>query len=417
MVEPTVDRALNLAMAEPKGPVYLTLPREVLAAPIENFSYTTPGRHAIPTPPFPDLNAIDRAADMIAKAENPLIITAQCGRDEGDVAKLAALADRFAIPVVQRKNRYVSLPSNHPMHLGYAPEPFFDSADLIIVLDCDVPWIPNKKSPKPDAQIVHIGPDPIFASYPLRGFPADLAITSVLSAALPALDQALASRVKAARDRIDSRRKRVAERRAQQRERWQGVLDKAKDDAPLHPAWITHCLDQVKDKDAIIIKESPLSPEHMEFNIPGTYYFVGAAGALGWGLGTALGIKQAAPERQVICTVGDGAYMFGNPIPAHYVSKAENLPILTLVFNNEMWGAVKRNTREVYPDGYAAKSNREPLTYFESGTAFEKAVEVADGYGERVDKAADLPKALDRALNVMARDNRQALLNIICRGP
>jgi acetolactate synthase I/II/III large subunit len=123
------------------------------------------------------------------------------------------------------------------------------------------------------------------------------------------------------------------------------------------------------------------------------------------------------PDRQVICTVGDGAYMFGNPVPAHYVSKAENLPILTLVFNNEMWGAVKRNTREVYPDGYAAKSNREPLTYFESGTHFEKAVEVADGYGERVDSAAELPKALDRALNAMAKDNRQALLNIICRGP
>src|SRR6185312_11417257 len=417
VVETTVDRALNLAMAEPRGPVYLTLPREVLAAPIKDFAYASPGRHAVPSAPFPDTAALDRAAEMIAAAENPLIITAQCGRDEGDVAKLASLAERFAIPVVQRKPRYMCLPTDHPMHLGYVPEPFFDQADLIIVLDCDVPWIPNKKAPKADTKIVHIGPDPIFASYPLRGFAADLAITGILSAALPLLEQALASREKGAKDRIDARRKRLATRRAEQREKWQAVLQKSKDDVPLHPSWITHCIDRVKDKNAIVIKESPITPEHLSFSEPGTFFFVGAAGALGWGLGTALGVKAAVPDRQVICTVGDGAYMFGNPVPAHYVSKAENLPILTLVFNNEMWGAVKRNTREVYPDGYAAKSNREPLTYFESGTHFEKAVEVADGYGERVDSAAELPKALDRALNAMAKDNRQALLNIICRGP
>jgi acetolactate synthase-1/2/3 large subunit len=104
-------------------------------------------------------------------------------------------------------------------------------------------------------------------------------------------------------------------------------------------------------------------------------------------------------------------------LPAHYVAKAEKLPILTVVFNNEMWGAVKRNTREVYPDGFAARSNREPLTYFEPGTRFEKAVETADGYGERVEDPAEMPAAIERALTAVTRDKRQALLNVICRGP
>jgi acetolactate synthase-1/2/3 large subunit len=156
--------------------------------------------------------------------------------------------------------------------------------------------------------------------------------------------------------------------------------------------------------------------EHMTFEQPGTMFNVGAAGALGWGLGTGLGVKMASPDRNVIVTVGDGSYMFGNPVAAHYVAKAEKLPILTVVCNNEMWGAVKRNTREVYPTGYAAKSNREPLTYFEPGSRFEKTVEVADGYGERVEKPADLPHALDRAMKAIS-DGRQALLNVICRGP
>jgi acetolactate synthase-1/2/3 large subunit len=173
----------------------------------------------------------------------------------------------------------------------------------------------------------------------------------------------------------------------------------------------------VKGEDAIIVKESPLAWEHMTFSRPATFFNVGAAGALGWGLGTSLGLKAAAPDKLVICTVGDGAYMFGNPIPAHYVAKAEGLPILTVIFNNQMWGAVKRNTREVYPQGYAARSNREPLTYFDAEMRFEKAVEAADGYGERVSDPAQLPKAIERALGAVVRDKRQALLNVICRGP
>jgi acetolactate synthase I/II/III large subunit len=417
VLEATVDRALNVAMNEPKGPVYLTLPREVLAAPVNGYAYASPSRHRTPSPPFPDTRAIDEAADIIAKAENPLIITANAGRNTDDVAKLAALAECFAIPVSQRKPRYVCLPTDHPMHLGFNPDPFLDAADVIVVIDCDVPWIPGKKAPNPDCKVIHLGADPLFEKYPLRGFTADLAITGVLGATLPLLAEALQSRAAGARERIDARRKRVAERRAHQRGRWREQLEAAKNGAPMHPVWVSHCLDQAKGRDGIVIKESPVSLEHLNFSKPGTFFSVGAAGGLGWGLGTALGLKAAVPDELVICTVGDGAYMFGNPLPAHYVAKAEKLPILTVVFNNEMWGAVKRNTREVYPDGFAARSNREPLTYFEPGTRFEKAVEAVDGYGERVEDPDEMPAAIDRALTAITRDKRQALLNVICRGP
>ena len=416
VLESTVDRALNVAMSEPTGPIYLTLPREVLAAPIENFQYTSPSRHRHPSAPHPDRNAVDEAADMLAKAENPLIITSSYGKVESDVAKLAGLAERFAIPVTLRKPRYMAMATDHPMHLGFEPDGFLQKADVIVVLECDVPWIPNKKAPNPDCKIIHIGTDPLFNSYPLRGFPCDLAITGIPGATISALAEALGEREKGAKARIDARRARLATERSGQRDKWKAVLEKSKNETPMHPAWITHCLDQVKGQDAIVIKESPLTFEHATYSKPGTFFSSGAAGALGWGLGTALGVKAAAPDKLVIATCGDGAYMFGNPIPAHYVSKAEKLPILTMVFNNEMWGAVKRNTREVYPDGYAARSNREPLTYFEPGARFEKAVEVVDGYGEKVENPADMPKALERALKAIS-DGRQALLNIICRGP
>jgi len=413
VLESAVDRALNIAMTEPHGSVYMTLPRETLAAPIENFQYTSPSRHATPSPPFPDLNAIDRAADMLAGAENPIIITRSAGRMEADVAKLAALAERFAIPVFERKHSYMSMPANSPMHLGGNPEAYFDTADVIVVLEADVPWVPKHKAPRPEAKIIHIGADPIFANYPLRGFPCDLAISGIVGATLPALTEALAAREKSAASRIEARRKRLAEAREKRNANIAANLEKIRNASPIHPAWINHCINQVKGDDGIVVKEALTPSTHLNFTKPGTFFSLGQGGALGWSLGTALGMKAAVPDKLVICAVGDGSYMFGNPIPAHYVGKAEKLPTLTVIYNNEMWNAVRRNTRDVYPDGYAARSNREPLTYFEPGTRYEKAIETVGGYGEGVEDAAALPKALDRALDSVA-SGQQALLNVLC---
>jgi acetolactate synthase-1/2/3 large subunit len=412
VLESAIDRALNIAMTEPRGPVYMTLPREVLAAPLDNFRYASPSRHKTPSPPFPDLSAVDEAADWIANADYPLIVTSGAGAIPSDVAKLSEFADRFAIPVVQRKNRYMCLANDHPMNIGFDPDAHLDEADVVIVLECDVPWIPKKKAPKPDAKIIHIGADPIFANYPLRGFPCDLAISGVIGATIPALGQALIAREKRAPSRIDARRERIAATREKMLARLAEKLAKARAASPIHPAWINRCIDEAKDDSTIVLKEALTPADGLSFTKAGTYYSLGQGGALGWSLGTALGIKAAAPDKLVITAVGDGSYMFGNPLAAHYVAKAEKWPTLTVVYNNEMWNAVRRNTREVYPDGYAARSNREPLTYFEPGTHYEKTIEAFEGHGETVTEAADLPKALDRALNAVGQ-GRQALLNVV----
>jgi acetolactate synthase I/II/III large subunit len=412
VLESAIDRALNIAMAEPRGPVYMTLPREVLAAPLENFRYASPSRHATPSPPYPDPNAVDEAAELIANADYPLIITSSAGAFPSDVAKLAELSERFAIPVVQRKNRYMCMADDHPMNIGFDPDAHLESADVVIVLECDVPWIPKKKAPRADAKIIHLGADPIFASYPLRGFACDLAISGVIGATLTALGQALASREKRAASKIEARRKRIALTHQKMKARLLERLEKQRVASPIHPAWINHCISQVKGDDTIVLKEALTPSEHLNFSKPGTYYSLGQGGALGWSLGTALGLKAGAPDKLVITAVGDGSYMFGNPLAAHYVAKAEKWPTLTVVYNNEMWNAVRRNTRDVYPDGYAARSNREPLTYFEPGTHYEKTIEAFDGYGETVNLAAELPAALKRALNAVAK-GQQALLNVV----
>ncbi len=107
-LETVVDRALAVATSEPKGPIYLSLPREVLAEPLPGFAYDMPSRRIAAAPPGPDLGAIDEAARILAAAENPLIITASAGREPAAVAALADLAERFAIPVVQHRPRHLS---------------------------------------------------------------------------------------------------------------------------------------------------------------------------------------------------------------------------------------------------------------------------------------------------------------------
>jgi acetolactate synthase-1/2/3 large subunit len=416
VLETTVDRAIGIANAEPAGPVCLRLPREVLARPADGLTYSSPSRRKAPSPSFPNPEAIDQAADILAKAENPMIITSSSGRNAAEVAALARLADLFAIPVYQRKPRYMALPSDHPMHLGYDPDFRLQEADAIVVLECDVPWLPNKKSPKGDCQIIQIAMDSAYSAYPIRGFAGDVSISGSTAASVNALADALEEKAGKAADRINDRRKRLAIARSAQREKWQSLLAQARGETPMHPAWISHCINQVKGSDGIVMRDGPVVFEQMTFNEPGTLFSVGAAGALGWSLGAALGAKMASPDKNVIAVVGDGAYIFGNPLAAHYVAKAEKLPILTVVCNNEMWGAVKRSTRDVYPSGYAAKSNREPLTYFEQGSSrYEKTVEVAGGYGEQVVDPAELPKALERAMKAIS-NGQQALLNVICKG-
>src|SRR5215208_4691017 len=137
-LETVIDRALTIATSPPEGPVYLSLPREVLAAPLPDFAYDSPARRAAASPPAPDEGAV--AARMLAAAQLPLIITADAGRDRAAVPALAEFAERFAIPVGEHRQRHLSLPADHPCHLGYNPAALIDEADAILVIDCDVPW-------------------------------------------------------------------------------------------------------------------------------------------------------------------------------------------------------------------------------------------------------------------------------------
>jgi acetolactate synthase-1/2/3 large subunit len=413
-LETVIDRALTIATTQPAGPVYLSLPREVLAAPLPGFAYDMPARRVAAAPAAPDKGAIDEAARILAAANHPLIVTASAGRDPAAVAALGDFAQRFAIPVVEHRPRHLSLPSDHPCHLGYDATPYLDGADAILVLECDVPWIPSLKAPQPECKVIHIGVDPLFSRYPIRGFPCDLAVTGAAASALPELGAALDRVV--ADTALSQRRRRVGEFRETLVAGWQKTRESVATLRPIHMAWASACIADVKPEDAILVNEYTLMPEHCGSTLPATYFGSSTASGLGWGGGAALGAKLAAPDRLVIAVLGDGSHIFGNPVALHHASAVHKLPVLFVVMNNSMWGAVRRATLGMYPQGEAARSNKPPLIDLDELPAFEQVCAAAGGYGERVEDPGALPAALERAVRAVTVERRQALLNVICQG-
>ncbi len=415
-VAPALDRALALAMSEPRGPVYMTLPREVLAAaaPANGAAVRL---SAATRAPAPAAAAIAEAAAQLARAERPLIITSSLGRDTAAVAALAALADAWAFPVVSHIAKSLCLPSDHPMHLGYDPTALLKEADAVLVLECDVPWIPDRMAPPAQAKVIHLAVDPLFVRYPMRGFPCDLALAGDPASGLRMLGEALAGEVPRMAGRIAARRARLGALRAAAASALAALHERVRHERPLHPLLVSAALDRAKGEDAIVVNELGAAIETMSFTRPGSYFAASPAGGLGWGLGAALGAKLAAPERLVIATIGDGSYMFGNPTPAHYVARAYDLPVLFVVFNNAGWAAVRKATEAMYPDGLSRRANRMPLATLEPSPAFEKVIAASDGYGERVETADELAPAFARALHAVTVEKRQALLNVICGIP
>jgi acetolactate synthase I/II/III large subunit len=409
-----VDRALAIAATEPRGPVYLSLPREVLASPASPATHATRSRLVAASPAAPDADAIAAAARLLAEAKKPLIVTANAGRNAAAFEALSQFAELFAIPVVQHRPRYLSLPSSHSMNLGFEPARMVNMADVIVVLESDVPWIPSLVSPDQDCKVVQCGLDPLFTRYPIRAFPSDIAITGSAQAILSAFSAVLTDWTSI--DTIAIRRRWVTEERASLTARWTGAREDAVRKRPLDPVWVSHCIDRAKTPRSIVVNEYTLLLEHCTFEFPDLYFGSSSASGLGWGPGAALGAKLASPESDVMAVVGDGAYMLSNPAAIHHASALHDLPVLFVVMNNAMWGAVERSTLAMYPRGWASQSNEACFVQLDELPAFEQICAAAGGHGERVEDAADLPYALERAMSVVKNERRQALLNVIC-GP
>ena len=413
-LETVVDRALAITSAEPQGPVYLTLPREVLGEAHDVFEYAAATRAPRPADSVAAAEAVEEAARILAAARRPLIITKAAGRDPAAVAALVAVAEALGAPVVDQFHTHVNFPQDHALHGGFDATPYLDDADAVLVVESDVPWFPALKAARPDARLVHVAVDPLFTRYPVRGFAADVALPGAPRRTLGALASALRSLV--SQNVAADRRERLAvaarERRAAAESRAQALAH----DQPIDMAWLSRCVGEVVDDRTIVVNEYDLDASQACFRKPGTYFAAPSSGGLGWGLGAALGAKLAAPDHTVICCVGDGAYIFGAPTAAHWVSRAYDAPVLWIIFNNRVWNAVRRSVLSHAPDGWAKRTGM-PLTELDPPPDYELVCRASGGHAEKVEDPTKLPDALARGLTIVREERRQVLLNVMCKKP
>lgn len=407
-----LDRGLSLAQAAPAGPVYLTLPREVLVqkadpAPV----YAQPP--AIPATPAPAPAEVQALADLIEAARCPILVTSASGRDTSTVAPLAALCERFGLGIVEAKSRYVCAPSDHPHHLGQAVHPYLGEADLLICLESEVPWLPGTREPRDETRIVHIGVDPLFSDYPLRSFRGERFITASAAHLMAPLHAALEATTTPEGDaaRKTSIQALVAARTARRTKRLAPLLAEPR----MNKDWLNHCLNEALDDRVIVVNEYWVDREIYNARNPGDFFMHSTAGGLGWGMPAAVGAALAAPDKTVVCTLGDGSYLFANPGACHQAIAMHEVPLLTIICNNARWAAVESSTIGVYPEGHAARGPRPaPLSDLRPVPDFEKYAEASGGHGEKVTDPLALVDAIRRALTIVRDERRQVLLNVIC---
>ncbi len=405
-----IDRGWAIANSTPKGPVYLSLPREVLCEEIGDEDVGSTAKMQPVVSSFAP-GIMEAAAKALSEATSPLIIAQRGTGDASTMEAFRRFVNSRAIPVCHYWSNQISLAISDPMQIGADPSELLAKADVVLVINSLAPWFPDKMALAANAKVIQVGPDPLFSRTPVRNFPSDYSLAGETAATLMALINAVES-LPRNEMQIETRRSAIAEIAKANRDR---VNERAKqgNGSPMTKEWVAHCLGKaIKGKKVSVFHELGCPLQSLDLEDHNSYFQEPHSGGLGWGFPAALGAQLADPDRLVFATIGDGSYMFSNPSACHLVAEALSLPVVVVVLNNEEWGAVRASAESLYPDGKAKVANEVPLTSLRPSPDFTKTAEASRAYTETVLHGGDLPAALDRAIKVATEERRQVLLNV-----
>ncbi|MET8163827.1 thiamine pyrophosphate-dependent enzyme [Streptomyces sp. NPDC005329] len=397
-----VTRAAELAWRAPAGPAYLNVPLEIL---LEEWD----GREAKPLVPPGSTHSspeeVDPVAQLIREARNPVVVTETAGREAGGFEALVAFAEAWNIPVVEPDSAVCgNFPRTHPLHAGSDIGPWMDEADLILLVNCRAPFYPPSRRPS-KAQVVVIDEVPqrphvvyqvLFADRYLEGNVANT-LRQLAKRAKDLDEAAVAARRTAQNERHAAEQAAVAdaEHRAGAQQQAEGV------DPVLVATRLRELLDGAQ---GIVVDEtithSRVVKRHLRTAAPDSYFYV--QGGLGQGIAVALGVKLAAGDRPVVLTIGDGAFAYNPVVPSYDASRAYELPLLIVVFNNRVYKSMNLNHRRFYPDGAAAETGEWLGTDLHRLPRLAQFAEPFGMHTETVDTARALGPALERALKAVA---------------
>jgi acetolactate synthase I/II/III large subunit len=407
-IKQMIHRALQIASSDPPGPAYLMAAREVFEEEVPPVSID-PARWAPIAPqPLPE-NGLTELVNSLLAAKRPLVVTSYLGRKPEAVTELVRLADRLGIGVLESCPSYLNFPTDHPCYVGQQGNEHMQNqalaeADLVLVLDSDVPWIPAFNKPGESARICHIDIDPLKERTPLWYISAAQVFRADCATALRQIHERLAGEPKATyRQRHDAWVTELARREQKPRE------------DVITAEYLTACVRRQIDRDTVIVNEGITNYSAINNHIgcvkPGTRFTSGAS-SLGWNGGASIGMKLACPEKTVVCLTGDGSYMFSVPSTVHWMARKYQTPFLTVIYNNRGWRAPKFSMLAVHPDGYASKAKDIDVAFdpppdysgiaAASGGAFAKIVKNVD----------EVESAVAEALQVVREEKRCAVLDV-----
>jgi acetolactate synthase-1/2/3 large subunit len=398
-----VSRLLQLAMSEPKGPVYLTIPRETAMLPLPGTTrFPTRNELGVAREAVPDPADAKRVAQWLIESGNPCIYAGRAGRNGDMVEALVRLAELLAIPVNAPRSERMNFPATHDL---YATGPAARDVDAALVLETPTPWIPGVESPRADAKIVWVDPDPVQSRYKTMEFAADMWLPVTARAAAQAIyDAATVLLTQSDMSRIEERRKRLAERKQAAMLRAEQAAEQVARQRPIHPRWVRYQIGQILEPDAILVDDTlgGFEPSYHRRTQPGTYFKSGGSSG-GFGSGASFGAKIARPDRDVVFPTGDGYFMFGTPMPALWCANHYKAPFLSIVFVNKSYSTGTNGLRDTYPEGAAVSAGNYEGGVFDPPPNFAKLAEAANAYGELVTEPEEVGPALRRGLDQTRR--------------
>ncbi len=288
--------------------------------------------------------------------------------------------------------------------------------------DHDVPYIPTRTDLSPEAAVVQVDLDPVKERVPLWTFPVDLPVRADTGRALELIASYPSELLTDAdRRRVESRRAELAASHARLRREWRRTALEQASARPIVPEWLGYCLEQLRRTapELVFVVEAVTNAVTIACQVQvakhGTWYQSGGSG-LGWGIGAAVGIKLAQPDRPVVAVVGDGSFLFGAPVTTLWRALTSGAPVLVVICNNACYNATKQPLIAAYPEGYSVRLDRSVGIDLEPAPRYDVLATSVGAYGERVEELAEVLPALERGL-ARVRDGQSAVLDVILAHP
>jgi acetolactate synthase-1/2/3 large subunit len=395
-----ISRALQVACTEPRGPVYLQLPREVSLARVNGARFPTMAQLGVARPAAPDPEGVRELASRLVTAENPFVVVARSGRNPATVPALVRLCELMGLPVAQSGIRsYHCFPLNHPLYMSAAS---LKDADVVLCLDVDIPWHLDTNPPPDSAWVAITDVEPSKRRIPTMEFTADLRLTADALLTIEALE-AEVRRIITPDDahRFAARAAKCAELSAKRRNALAEDAKSRANNKPIDSKWLSYNIGKVLDDNCIMFDETIAYNQvhdYLHISRPGSYFHnPGSSG--GWTPG------------DIIAVSGDGFYMFGTPIHALWSAKHYKAPFMQVVYQNRSYSTGTLRINTVYgKDSYTSKGGYDG-GYFDPPIDYAKEAEAAGCYGENVTDPAAVEPALRRGLKSI-REGVPAVISV-----